>query len=341
MSTITEDSTTIEASKASEIAMDIVKKSFSSKMEDCCALPKCVLRKGQNSIELKACGACTIPYYCCKEHQVEHFKNGGHKYVCKGRKSGNPLTFQECSDKAISHHNNKEYKDALTYYSAMIELTERSVGVFHPQIANLLSAMVQCLKLSGQYDEAIALLQRMLVVYEYDQAATETVDVSVLSDKNAMLQVLKETKINKQAFATLGRLAETYMEAGYTSLAKELCEKIVEEAASNYGDSSYERGQALLALGTCFESSGEFDKAEENLLLAARLEGFGSSSEKEIKAKVCHLFFNLALIQISLDKKSEAISNLQNYIKILKENGLKDNDPQIMEANDYLKKLKV
>ena len=337
----TASTTTTTTTTAAQQAIEVVKNTFSSSMKDCCALPKCVIRRGQSGIELKACGACTIPYYCSRDHQVEHFKNGGHKYICNGKKTGNPLTFAECNEKASSHYNNKEYREALTYYSAMIELTERSCGVFHSQIANLLNAMVQCLKLSGQFAEAIALLQRMLVIYEIDQAATTFIDESVLSDNNAMLEAIKGTKIPKQAFLTLGRLAETYMEAGQEALAKGLCEKIVEEAGTNYGDSSYEKGQALLTLGTCLERLGEFEMAEEKLLLAVSLEGFGNSSQKEIRAKTCLLFFNLALIQVSLGKKTEAINNLQTYIKILKENNYKDSDAEIIEALEHLEKLKV
>ena len=34
-----------------------------------CALPRCI-----NTENLKLCGACGNVWYCCKEHQVEHYK---------------------------------------------------------------------------------------------------------------------------------------------------------------------------------------------------------------------------------------------------------------------------
>ena len=311
-----------------------------NQLSDCCALAKCINRKGQAGIELKACGACTIPHYCCKEHQVEHFKNGGHKYICKGRKTGAPLTFTECNEKASSHFNKREYNEAVVYYSAMIELTERTLGVFHLQIANLLDVIVRCYQLTQQYDDAVACLNRMLIIYELDQASTTTFDESILSDKNAMIEALQGTKMSKQAFITLGRLAELYMTAGQVELSKNLFEKIVEEASSNYGEESFERGQALLALGGCLERLGEHEEAEKKLLLAATLKGYGVSPKDDEKSIAALLFFNLAIIQNGLDKKSEAIANLETYIKMKKETGCDDKHPDIIEANDFIKEFK-
>lgn len=313
---------------------------FSATMSDCCALPKCNSRKGQAGIELKACGACTIPHYCCKEHQVEHFKNGGHKHICKGRKTSAPLTFAECNANATNHYNKQEYKDAVVYFSAMIELTERTCGLFHLQIANLLDFIVKCYLLTEQYDDAIACLNRMLIIYELDQASTTTFDESILSDKNAMIEALQGTKMSKQAFITLGRLAEVYMTSGQVELSKELFQKIVDEASINYGEESFEKGRALLALAVCLETLGEHEKAEEKLLQAAALKEYGVSPNDDVKGIAASLFFNLAIIQNSLNKKSEAIANLETYIKMKKETGCDDKNLDIIEANNYIQKYK-
>ena len=58
----TASTTTTTTTTTAEQAIEVVKNTFSSSMKDCCALPKCVIRRGQSGIELKACGACTIPY---------------------------------------------------------------------------------------------------------------------------------------------------------------------------------------------------------------------------------------------------------------------------------------
>lgn len=64
-------------------------------LKNYCALARCHVTK-----DLKACSACSEVVYCCKDHQVEHFKEGGHKLVCPGRQKAPPLTFQECAAKA-------------------------------------------------------------------------------------------------------------------------------------------------------------------------------------------------------------------------------------------------
>ena len=59
-------------------AADPLKERF---CEGMCALGRCM---GLN--DLKGCSACNAVYYCCKDHQLEHWKGEGHKMVCKGRK---------------------------------------------------------------------------------------------------------------------------------------------------------------------------------------------------------------------------------------------------------------
>jgi tetratricopeptide (TPR) repeat protein len=309
---------------------------LSISFNNCCALPKCTKNNKQQGVELKACGACTIPHYCCKEHQVEHFKNGGHKYICKGRKSGEPLSFNECNTKAGDHFAKNEYKDAISYYSAMIELTERTLGVFHIQIANILDTIVKCLLRIEQYTDAIECLQRMLLIYEYDQATVTTFDESVLATKSSMVQALNDVKMPKMAFYTLGRLAEAYFAAGQDETAKKLFERLVDEAKTNYGEDSIERAKALVSLAAFLANVGELQKAEENLIIAA---GIIDSSVDPTSAS--NVYSNLAHVQKLLKKNKEAATSIQAYINVLKGAGYDSNSPEIIEANSELKLIEA
>ncbi len=51
----------------------------------CCGLATCGARE-QHPKHFKACGACRIPAYCCKEHQTEHWPD--HKAACKAARKG-------------------------------------------------------------------------------------------------------------------------------------------------------------------------------------------------------------------------------------------------------------
>lgn len=310
---------------------------FTLTMADVCALPRCNISKGQQGIEIKACGACTIPHYCCRDHQIEHYKYGGHKHICKGMKIGQPLTFNECNTKASAYYTNEEYKNAIIYYSAMIELTERTLGIYHVQIAKLLDVIVTCLKQIKQYDDAVVCLQRMLVIYEVDQAANTTFDTSIMADNNTMLEALGGVKMSKESFNTLGRLADTYFEAGNNQVSLGLYEKLVDEAVANFGEDSFEKGQALSSLSICLEHLDEHEKAEEKLLLASNVQGYGVNPKDGDKATAATLFFNVAMIQKTLNKNTEATTNLHSYIRILKEIGNNDDSPKIIEANNHIK----
>ena len=92
-------------------------------------------------VHLMKCGACREVRYCSKEHQVEHFKSG-HKHLCKGRKDPSTSTdfsiFEKRADVAM---RKSEWKTAIAAYSCMLELTEKTIDIFHPQIAKILDQM--------------------------------------------------------------------------------------------------------------------------------------------------------------------------------------------------------
>ena len=85
-----------------------------------CALGRCAITKN-----LKACSACNKVFYCSKEHQVEHFKECGHKLVCEGKKSDKQNSFKDLAEKAQKYHTQQMWLASLPYYGAMLELTEK------------------------------------------------------------------------------------------------------------------------------------------------------------------------------------------------------------------------
>jgi tetratricopeptide (TPR) repeat protein len=113
----------------------------------------------------------------------------------------------------------------------MLELTMRSLGLFHFQVGNLLSVMSTCYRNIDRFESADACLQQMIVVKEF------------LNDGSA--------EKNKELFTSMGILAELYMEMGRVELACELLRKM--EAAAkeedSFGTDSFERGRALNGLG--------------------------------------------------------------------------------------------
>jgi hypothetical protein len=123
---------------------------------------KCGLGRCIKTTDLQDCAACKQICYCGKEHQVEHFKEG-HKLVCPGRTKGAPLAFQDCVNKASQYFERGMWVAALPYYAAILELTERHAGVFHPQTVLALDGMATCMLKQGKWDELSELLTRILL----------------------------------------------------------------------------------------------------------------------------------------------------------------------------------
>lgn len=142
--------------------------------------------------DLKACASCCEVFYCCRDHQVEHFKEGGHKLICPGKVTKAPLTFAECAKKAEHYHSENMWLAALPYYSAMLELSARTLGIFHFQIANCLQVMATCYKKLNRLEHAAQIFQRMLVIREVNNDGSE--------------------EKNKELFTSMSCLAELYSE---------------------------------------------------------------------------------------------------------------------------------
>ena len=68
-------------------------------VKKCCSLGRCIA-----TTDLKACAGCNEAFYCTRDHQIEAFKECGHKFVCPGRKNGDCLTFQQCVERATNYY---------------------------------------------------------------------------------------------------------------------------------------------------------------------------------------------------------------------------------------------
>lgn len=157
-----------------------------SKMQDflkCCGTGLCF-----TTTDLKRCSNCNEIAYCNKEHQSEHFKDGGHKMICKGREKG-PLTFQACVEKATKHYNSQMYKAALPYYGAMLELTSKHAGQFHSQNAGILDIMATCYCKLEKYDYALHCLQRCVVIREMENDGSPEKNIASVSLLGRMSEI--------------------------------------------------------------------------------------------------------------------------------------------------------
>lgn len=279
----------------------------------CCALARCAENEKE---KLKACSACNQVVYCCKEHQTEHYKEGGHKLVCAGRKD-KALSFQDCLERAQRSHNEKMWMSALMFYGGMLELTERAVGLFHPQVAKILDAMATCYKMKGKYEEAGQCLQRVLVIRE-------------------LMNQQGTAEGNRAVFNTMGQVAEMYMAAGNVPLAKELLLKTKESAVEVFGENSFEHGRVLCALGGCLDRNDETSEAIQMLQRATAIPAYVDASEPSNMLAASNAFFNLGLLQRKAGDEVEASKLLKRALEMKIKAGLPADHPDMLEGKAAL-----
>lgn len=287
-------------------------------LKQCCALGRCVATQ-----DLKACSACSEVLYCCRDHQVEHFKQGGHKMVCPGRKTGLPLTFNECAQKANEYHTRKMWVACLPYYSAMLELTERSVGLFHDQVARILEAMATCYKMMSKFEEAAQCLQRALVIREIDAAG-------ITSDP------ARRMVADKVVFTVMGILSELYVHGGNLVLAKELLQKTRDSAVEVFGENSFEHGRVLCALANCLDRNDESTLASETLMTAIAIPAYAESAAANEMLAAANAFFNLGIILQQSGDKETANRHFRKSLELKVKGGLPASHPDVVEVRDYI-----
>lgn len=283
-------------------------------LKQCCALGRCVVTKG-----LKACSACSEVVYCCKDHQVEHFKEGGHKMVCPGRAKGPPLSFKECNDRAQKYYADKMWLASMPYFGAMLELTERQVGLFHPQVANIMEAMSYSYKMLQKYEQSIQCLQRVVLLRDMEQDESP--------DKT------------KKVFNTMGQLAELYLLAGNAELAKQLLIKTEETAKELFGTESFEVGRVLGALGGCLERNGETEEAIKTMQKSIAIKQYSDSSVPAELAAASTTFYNLGLLHSTNDNKAEALKHIKASYDMKIKAGLAPDHVDVVECRDLISSL--
>ncbi|KAJ1401817.1 hypothetical protein B484DRAFT_457893 [Ochromonadaceae sp. CCMP2298] len=284
-------------------------------LKQCCALGRCAV-----TAELKACAACSEVVYCCREHQVEHFQHGGHKMICPGRKKAPPLSFKDCAEKAQRYHGSKAWLVALSYYSTMLELTERTLGLFHPQVGNVLQVMATCYKMLDKFEEAAQCLQRVIIVLELEGNGTDLAK-------------------SRDAFNTMGQMAELYLLSGNTSIAKTLLMKMDEEASEAFGENSFEKGRTLCALGGCLDRMGEAVEALETLQRALAVPAYAdcTAPQELVAASSCQ--FNLGVLLFNKGDCA-AGAHFRRSFEMKVKGGLPAGHADIAEVREYMEKTK-
>jgi tetratricopeptide (TPR) repeat protein len=238
-----------------------------------------------------------------------------------GRKKDAPLTFPQVAERAHKYHTQKLYLAALPYYSAMLELTERPLGLFHFQVGNILEAMSTCYEHTGAKEKAISCLQRVILIKEVHNDGS--------SDKS------------KESFFIMGRLAELYMGVGHLDLAKELLTKMEETAKETFGEQSFERGRAMCSLAGCLERNDEVEAAEKKLLECIELDEYAQPSEKEKLVASSVAYFNLGMVNMTLKRSQDAVSRFNEALRRKKDAGLELDHEDIVECEKMIDQCKL
>ena len=140
----------------------------------------------------------------------------------------------------------------------------------------------------------------------------------------------------------MGSLAEAYMMYGNMDIASEILKKAETSAIDLFGAESFQRGQALMSLGTCY---GQMEKPQESLdtfMKAVALDGYNGTSNKnssEILA-VGNTYFNMGIISKGLDQKKEACAYFEKAIELKQSAGLPAGHKDIVEIQSYVKGCK-
>lgn len=189
--------------------------------------------------------------------------------------------------------------------------------IFHPQTILALEGMAKCYEQQDKLNECIQCLQRIVLVIE-------------MSNADGTQQS------NEKMFTTMGHMAELYMLSGQTAIAKELLLKIEVSALESFGENSFERGRALMALAGCMDVLGEVAEAEQTLLKAIGLSGYGSSDNVAKKAIASNGFFNLGVILFKQNRFKEALPHFETAMESKIRGKIDPTDPDMIETKKYI-----
>lgn len=177
--------------------------------------------------------------------------------------------------------------------------------------------MAKCYEQMEKLDECIQCLQRIVLIIE-------------------MSNVEGSTENNEKMFTTMGHMAELYMLSGQTAIAKELLSKIETSALESFGEDSFERGRALMALAGCMDLIGEVAEAEATLVKAVNLSGYGSCTIDSKKAVASNGFFNLGVILFKQEKFSAALPHFESALEFKIRGKVGAEDPDMLETKKYI-----
>ena len=274
-----------------------------------CGLGRCI-----NFQNLKACSACKIVQYCCKEHQVEHFKKEGHKIVCKGRTEGEAPSFSALDAAARKYHEAGSFRVALINYGSLLELTEQTLdNVFHPQCAGVLEKMADCYKKLGEWGHAVAAYSRVLMILDFN------------NDNNDAVK-------NAGAFKVLGQWAECFLATGSYELALDAFKKIESSAVEFFGEQSLQRAQTFMSQGNCHVEMRSLERAEVSYKLALSLEHCGQSDVAAEMLLASRVHSNYGLLLSALQRHPEAAEQFAACIDKRTRAGVKAGDAELAEA---------
>ena len=296
----------------------------------CCALPGCMISAAPN-VKLQKCGACSEVSYCSREHQVEHFKSGGHKHLCKGRKDPSTSTdFAVFDKRAQDAMKKRDWKKAIMALGCMLELTEKHKDIFHPQNAKILGQMASIYQQMDEIDKdgvptkdykrAIMCLQRMVIVQDFNNPNNKP-------------------ELTEESFKTMGKLAQCYVMSGQCDLAVTLLKKTEQEVMSNFGEESYERGMILTTMSNPLFTLEKEDEAIEALRKAISLEGYTVDAVKDSAKKlgISDAYFNLGHILAGKGEKEEAKAAYKGCLRAKLAGGLPVSHPDVKEIDALVK----
>jgi tetratricopeptide (TPR) repeat protein len=177
--------------------------------------------------------------------------------------------------------------------------------------------MAKCYEQQEKLDECIQCLQRIVLIIE-------------------MSNVDGTPENNEKIFTTMGHMAELYMLSGQTAIARELLSKIEQSASESFGEDSFERGRALMALAGCMDIAGELVEAESTLVKALALKGYGACSDEPKKAIASKGFFNLGVILYKQEKFSAALPHFESALEFKVRGKVDPSDADLSETKKYI-----
>jgi tetratricopeptide (TPR) repeat protein len=139
----------------------------------------------------------------------------------------------------------------------------------------------------------------------------------------------------------MGTLGQAYLEMGRLEFARDMMAKMQEAAKESFGETSFERGRALNALGACLDNTGDKEGAEAALREAIGLSGYSGATDISDRLLFSTAHFNLGVLLSSMQRHEEAVEHLTLAVRIKSDCGMPAEHPDLIEATEVLHTLIV